>query len=149
MPRVADRAEDLDAAVGVVLPGVRFGEKILAPQPPHIGAGMLSPASRSSSRGCAERTAGLALGMYFTPSSFTPEGYDKVISRLGAVGAAAPPGRLYHVALEAGGRIQLFDVWESAEAFQAFGTTLVPILAELGIDPGEPQASPFHNLIAG
>jgi len=91
----------------------------------------------------------MALGMFFASSSFTPESYDEVISRLEAAGAAAPPGRLYHVALEAGGRIQLFDVWESAEAFQAFGATLVPILAELGIDPGEPQVSPVHNLIAG
>jgi hypothetical protein len=91
----------------------------------------------------------MALGMYFTPGSFTSEEYDEVISRLKAVGAAAPPGRLYHVALEAGGQIQLFDVWDSAESFQAFGVTLVPILAELGIDPGEPQVSPVHNLIAG
>jgi hypothetical protein len=91
----------------------------------------------------------MAVGMYFAPASFTPEGYDEVISRLAGVGAAAPPGRLYHVALETGGRIQLFDVWESAEAFQAFGETLVPILAELGIDPGQPQVSSVHNLIAG
>ncbi len=91
----------------------------------------------------------MALGMYFTPSSFTAKGYDEVISRLEAVGAGAPAGRLYHVALEAGGQIQLFDIWDSAEAFQAFGETLVPILAELGIDPGEPQVSPVHNIIAG
>jgi hypothetical protein len=91
----------------------------------------------------------MAIGMYFTPSSFTSEEYDEVISRLAAVGAAAPPGRLHHVALESGGQIQLFDVWDSAESFQAFGATLVPILAELGIDPGEPQVSPVHNLIAG
>jgi hypothetical protein len=90
----------------------------------------------------------MALGMYFTPSSFAPADYDEVIKRLEAVGAAAPAGRLHHVALETGGQIQLFDVWESAEAFQAFGATLVPILAELGIDPGEPQVSPIHNIIA-
>ena len=89
----------------------------------------------------------MALGMYFTPVTFTPEAYDQVISRLEGAGAAAPPGRLCHVALDAGGRIQLLDVWESAEAFQAFGATLVPILAELGIDPGEPQVLPVHHLI--
>ncbi len=91
----------------------------------------------------------MAVGMYFAPSAFSPEGYDEVISRLEAVGAGAPAGRLYHVALEAGGRIQLFDVWDSAESFQAFGATLVPILAELGIDPGQPQVSHVHNLIVG
>jgi hypothetical protein len=91
----------------------------------------------------------MALGMYFTPSSFAPAEYDEVIKRLEAVGASAPAGRLHHVALETGGQIQLFDVWESAEAFQAFGATLVPILAELGIDPGEPRVSPVHNIISG
>jgi hypothetical protein len=91
----------------------------------------------------------MALGMYFSPSSFTSEEYDQVISRLEAVGAGAPAGRLYHVALETGGQIQLLDVWESAEAFQAFGAALVPILAELGVDPGEPQVSPVHNVIVG
>jgi quinol monooxygenase YgiN len=89
----------------------------------------------------------MAVGMYFTPSSLTSEAYDEVISRLEKAGAATPSGRLCHVALESGGRIQLFEVWESAEAFQAFGTTLVPILAELGIDPGQPVASPVHNVI--
>lgn len=91
----------------------------------------------------------MALGMYFTPSSFAPAEYDEVVSRLEAVGAGAPTGRLYHIALETGGQIQLLDIWESAEAFQAFGATLVPILAELGVDPGEPQVSPVHNVIVG
>ena len=91
----------------------------------------------------------MALGVYFTPSSLTEKGYDEVTSRLDAVGAGAPAGRLYHVALEAGDQIQLFDIWDSAESFQAFGATLIPILAELGIDPGEPQVSPVHNIIAG
>jgi len=91
----------------------------------------------------------MALGMYFTPSSFTLKEYDEVMSRLEAAGAAAPPGRLFHVAMEEGGGMRLFDVWESAEAFQAFGAVLVPILAELGIDPGEPHVSPVHNVIPG
>jgi hypothetical protein len=91
----------------------------------------------------------MALGMYFTPSSFTPAKYDDTISRLKAAGAGAPAGRLYHVALESDGQIQVFDVWESQESFEAFGRTLVPILAELGVEPGEPQVSRVHNIIDG
>ena len=87
--------------------------------------------------------------MYFTPSSFTPERYDEAISQLEAAGAGKPAGRLHHIAVETDGKIQVFDVWDSAESFQAFGTTLVPILAELGVDPGEPQVSPVHNIIEG
>ena len=91
----------------------------------------------------------MALGFYFSPSSFTPARYDDAVSRLKAAGAGAPPGRLYHVALEADGLIQVFDIWDSKESFEAFGKTLLPIMAELGADPGEPQVMPVHNIIEG
>jgi hypothetical protein len=91
----------------------------------------------------------MALGFYFTPSSFSPSTYNDVLTRLEAAGAGAPPGRLYHVALETDGQIQVFDVWDSQESFEAFGATLLPIMAELGADPGEPQVSPVHNIIEG
>ena len=51
--------------------------------------------------------------------------------------------------MEADGLIQVFDVWESEASFQAFGKTLLPIMADLGADAGQPQASPVHNLIKG
>ena len=89
----------------------------------------------------------LPLGFYFTPSSFTPAMYDQAISRLEAAGAAAPAGRLYHVAMEADGLIQVFDVWDSQESFEAFGATLLPIMAELGSDPGQPMVAPVHNIV--
>jgi hypothetical protein len=91
----------------------------------------------------------MALGMYFTSSSFSPAQYDDAIKRLEEAGAAAPPGRLSHVAMESDGLIQVFDVWESEELFQAFGETLIPILTDLGVDPGQPQVSPVHNMIKG
>jgi hypothetical protein len=88
------------------------------------------------------------MGLYFAPSGFTPERYDEAIRQLEAAGAGAPEGRTYHVALEAEGAIQVFDIWESQEAFEAFGRTLIPILSGLGVDPGEPQAAQIHNVIA-
>jgi hypothetical protein len=91
----------------------------------------------------------MALSFYFTPSSFTTAQYDEAISRLEAAGAAAPAGRVYHVALETDGQIQVFDVWDSQESFEAFGQTLVPIMAALGSDPGQPQVSAVHNIIKG
>jgi hypothetical protein len=91
----------------------------------------------------------MALGMYFTPASFTRARYDDTITRLEAAGAGAPAGRLFHFAIEADGLIQVFDVWDSQESFEAFGATLVPIMTELGVDPGEPQVSPIHNIIKG
>jgi hypothetical protein len=40
-------------------------------------------------------------------------------------------------------------VWNSQEEFQAFGEKLMPILTELGVDPGEPMLSSVHNTIIG
>ncbi len=91
----------------------------------------------------------MALGFYFTPSGFTPSVYDDVIGRLEAAGAGAPPGRLYHAALERDGQIQVFDVWDSQESIEAFLPTVSGIMAEVGADPGEPMVSAVHNIIQG
>jgi hypothetical protein len=91
----------------------------------------------------------MAYGIYVAPTSYAPEVYDDSLARLEAAGAGTPPGRLYHFALETGGQIQVFDVWDSEEAFQAFGETLMPILAELGVDPGQPQVSVIRKIIIG
>jgi hypothetical protein len=91
----------------------------------------------------------MALGFYFTPSGFTPAKYDEVLALLEAAGAGAPAGRLYHVALESDGLVQVFDVWESQEAFEAFGATLLPIMGNLGVDPGQPMVAPVRKIIAG
>ena len=91
----------------------------------------------------------MAIGLYFNSSSFPPAAYDDAISRLEAAGAGAPAGRLYHVALESDGQIQVFDIWDSQESFEAFGGTLLPILTELGIDPGQPHVAAVRNIIEG
>jgi hypothetical protein len=91
----------------------------------------------------------MAQGMYFRPSGFTKDKYDEALARLEAAGAGSPSGRTFHVALETDGQIQVFDIWESQEQFEAFGAALVPILSELGVDPGQPSVSPVHNAIHG
>ncbi|HSY14653.1 MAG TPA: hypothetical protein VK816_01605 [Jatrophihabitantaceae bacterium] len=91
----------------------------------------------------------MALGFYFRSGSFTPDQYDDAIKQLAAAGAGAPAGRSFHAALETDGLIQVFDVWESQEAFDAFGATLMPILGGLGVDPGAPMVSSVHNVIKG
>ncbi len=91
----------------------------------------------------------MAIGIYFANSKFPADKYDEVLAKLEAAGAGAPEGRSYHVALETDGEINVFDVWESQEAFDAFGATLMPILTGLGIDPGTPMAARVHNIIEG
>lgn len=47
--------------------------------------------------------------------------------------------------------LMVFDIWDSPEAFEAFGVTLMPILAEVGVDPGEPMVMlhPQHRAMTG
>jgi hypothetical protein len=92
----------------------------------------------------------MALGFYFKPQTFTPAQYDETIQQLEAAGAGAPAGRVHHCALlGTDGMIQVFDIWESQEAFDKFGETLLPIMAQLGSDPGAPMVNEIHNTIAG
>jgi hypothetical protein len=89
----------------------------------------------------------MALGFYITATGFTPEKYDATLVQLEEAGQGAPDGRLYHVALESGGEIQVFDIWESQAAFDAFGETLLPIMARAGVELNPPMVAPVHNEI--
>ncbi len=91
----------------------------------------------------------MALGIYFVHEGFTPEKYNNAIKQLEAAGAGSPKGRTYHCALESNGAIQVFDIWESQEDFDAFGEKLVPILSDLGVDLQEPMVATVHNVITG
>jgi hypothetical protein len=91
----------------------------------------------------------MALGIYFVHAGFTPEKYDDAIKQLDAAGAGAPKGRTYHVALESEGAIQVFDIWESQEDFDAFGPTVMSILNGLGVEMKEPMVAKVHNIIEG
>jgi hypothetical protein len=91
----------------------------------------------------------MALGIYFAPESMSAQQYDDVTRRLEEAGAGSPPGRSYHCAFSGGGGVHVFDVWDSQESFDKFGQTLMPILGEAGVDPGEPQIAEIHNIITG
>jgi hypothetical protein len=91
----------------------------------------------------------MALGFYFVHGGFTPDKYEEAIKQLAAAGQGAPKGRTLHVALESNGEIHVFDLWESQETFDAFGATLMPILAGLDIKLNEPMVAHVHNVIEG
>jgi hypothetical protein len=91
----------------------------------------------------------MAIAVLFTPVSMTTAQYDEIITRLEQAGAGTPAGRLYHVCSGNADQVQVMDVWESGEAFEQFGQTLMPLLQELGIDPGQPAMRPVHSIIKG
>jgi hypothetical protein len=85
----------------------------------------------------------------FTVTGMDRAKYDEVLRRLKAAGAGAPPGRRYHVSYGSPESLQVIDVYDSPESFEVFGRTLLPILAEMRIDPGRPEVVPVNNVIVG
>ena len=89
----------------------------------------------------------MAIAIYFHPQSMSAAQYDEAIKRLDAAGAGNPPGRLHHSAFGPPDQMMVYDVWDSSESFEKFGQTLMPILGEIGVDSGQPQIMPLHNMI--
>ena len=84
----------------------------------------------------------------FTPASSTStEQYDETIRRLEAQGDFPPAGLEYHICFRVDGELRVSEVWSSQEQFAAFGERLMPVLSEVGIDPGTPQFGEVHNVI--
>jgi hypothetical protein len=89
----------------------------------------------------------MAIAIYFHPESMSAAQYDDVIRRLEAAGQGKPKGRTHHSTFGPDDHLMVYDVWESQQDFEAFGQTLMPILAEVGLDPGQPDVMPVHNVI--
>lgn len=85
----------------------------------------------------------------FASTDFTAAQYEETVKRLEAAGQGAPAGRLFHVCFGDPSNLRVSDIWESRELFARFGETLMPILKDLGIDPGEMEILEVHNIIEG
>lgn len=83
----------------------------------------------------------------FTPTSLTSEQYDESIRRLREGVGFPPDGLDYHVCFGSEGNLRVSEVWDSLEQFQAFGERLMPLLSEIGIEPGEPEIVEIHNIV--
>ena len=89
----------------------------------------------------------MAIGVYFSPPAMSAAEYDECVKLLKKAGAGNPPGRLYHASFGPKDKLMVFDVWTSQAAFDKFGKTLMPILQQLGIEGGQPNVMPIHNVI--
>lgn len=81
----------------------------------------------------------------FAPPSMTTEQYDKANARLDEANNP-PDGRDYHVCFGTDGDLKVSEIWDSREQLDAYAQTLMPILAEIGIDPGSPEIIEIHNI---
>ena len=58
-----------------------------------------------------------------------------------------PAGLLFHAGIGEGEDFQTVSVWESAEAYEAFGARLKKALGEQGFTGGPPQILSVHHVI--
>jgi hypothetical protein len=91
--------------------------------------------------------APVSLVIRFSPASLTAEQYDSAVRRLTEDGVMPADGLDYELCFGSPGNLKVSQVWDSQEQLDAFGARLMPILAELGIEPGEPEVLEVHNII--
>ena len=90
----------------------------------------------------------MSIVVRFAPdSATTTEQYDEVLRRLDADGQLGPDGQEYHVAFLVDGNLRVSEIWDSQEQFEAHGQHLMPVLEQVGIDPGQPEIHEVHNVI--
>ena len=89
----------------------------------------------------------MSLVIRFAPPSLTAEQYDEVVRRLTEAGVFPADGLDYELCFGSDANLKVSQVWDSREQLDAFGERLRPILAELGINPGEPEVLEVHNII--
>ena len=89
----------------------------------------------------------MSLLIRFSPPSLTAAQYDHVVRRLDEEGVSPADGLDYELCFGSDDQHKVSLVWDSKEQLDAFGARLMPILAELGIDPGEPEVFEVHNII--
>ena len=89
----------------------------------------------------------MAIAVYIRLDGMTGAQYDEVHRRLTEAGQINPAGRLHHSCFGDDGDLAVYNVWESQEAFDAFGPILGPILEEVGVKmDGPPDVKPLYAM---
>ena len=79
---------------------------------------------------------------------FTAKDYDQVWEDLEAEGQSNPQGLISHVGFaKPEGGWMVVDIWESQQAFEEFGKTLIPIIQKTGINVPQPQIVAAHFVL--
>ena len=91
----------------------------------------------------------MTLIVHFEPKNLNATTYAELMRRLDAAGASAPRGRIHHASYGPPEALRVVDIWDTAENFKAFGATLMPLLATLGVTVPEPVIMPVNNVVRG
>jgi hypothetical protein len=83
----------------------------------------------------------------FSPPSLTAAQYDAILARLYEEGIQPAPGLELEVCYGSGDQMKVSVLFDSQENLDAFAARLAPILEEMGMNPGEPEAFEVHSTI--
>ena len=87
------------------------------------------------------------IGIYIVTKNMTREQHTLGRARLRENGAPESAMKL-HSCFGDEGQLQVFDVWESQEAFDEFLTYLGPVMQDLGIELAQPPSiMPIVDLV--
>ncbi len=91
----------------------------------------------------------MAIVIKFKHLGFSKDKYLEVIKQLEIAGQGNPKGRFYHVCYGSDNEVDILDVWNNMEDFEAFGETLIPILTAMNIQLGKPDIQEIFGVIIG
>jgi len=125
-----------------------------------MSSAMINHASPGAADGCKaaesdwrrvltheQRGDSAVIAVYIVTKNMTAELHAKGRDKLREAGALESAMKV-HSAFGDAEKLQVFDVWESQEAFDTFLTYLGPVMAELGIELEQPpMIMPLVDLI--
>ena len=83
------------------------------------------------------------IAVRISPKKMSREDYERVIADLERPGEGAPEGRSFHAAYGSADDVQIFELWQSQEHFEAHRDRLVSRLQSAGVDAADIE---IHNV---
>ena len=83
----------------------------------------------------------------YHPVGLTAEKYDATTAQLEAAGVQWPPDGLdHHICFGSDGSLDVSEVWDSREQWEAFSERLIPALSDAGLEfSGDPEVFEVHD----
>jgi quinol monooxygenase YgiN len=86
----------------------------------------------------------MPVAVHISPQHMSKADYERLIAELKASGADQPQGRLVHAAY-GDDEVRMFELWESAEHFNAHRDDLFAALESVGLVSGSVELHALHS----
>jgi quinol monooxygenase YgiN len=86
----------------------------------------------------------MTVAVHISPQHMTKADYERTIAQLEASGMGEPEGRLFHAAY-GDDEVQMFEVWESPEHFEAHREQMFATLQATTLGPTSVEIHDLHS----